>query len=149
MSDVREDILARLLEVVATIPNLRSVHRNNVDLAENQLPAGIVFDADEETTGGASTRQSNSPIKVEMTPEIVIAQQSGEAGSDLTTLRKELIKRVLLDTELNNLVAKGSPRGEAAIHYVGCQTDVGWMRSLHGALRAQFTFAYWLKPNEL
>ena len=49
MVDVREDILARLLEVVATIPNIRSAHRNNVDITEDQLPAALVLDGDEET----------------------------------------------------------------------------------------------------
>jgi hypothetical protein len=148
MSDVREDILARLFEVVATIPNMRSAYRNNVDIPEDQLPAVIVLDSDEESKE-AQNRPSNSPTMVEMTPEIIIAQQSDEVGSDLTTLRRELIKRVLTDNELNNLIAKSSPRGNGAIRYLGCQTDLGWMRSLHGALRAQFLFKYTLRPDDL
>ena len=28
-------------------------------------------------------------------------------------------------------------------------TDLGWMRSLHGALRAQFMFKYTLRPEQL
>jgi hypothetical protein len=148
MSDVREDILARLLEVVATIPNLRAAYRNNVDIPEDQLPAAIVLDGDEESNE-AQNRPSNSPTIVQMTPEIIIAQQADEVGSDLTTLRRELIKRVLADNELNNLIAKSSPRGNGAIRYLGCQTDLGWMRSLHGALRAQFMFKYTLRPDDL
>lgn len=148
MVDVREDILARLLVVVATIPNIRSAYRNNTEIAENQLPAVIVFDGDEETND-TQNRQSNSPIIVQMTPEIIIAEQSDVVGSDLTTLRRELIKLVLFDTELNALIAKSSPRGNGAIRYLGCQTDLGWMRSLHGALRAQFLFKYTLRPEEL
>ena len=145
MVDTREDILARLLVVVGTIPGLRSSHRNNVDITEEMLPAAIVFDGDETTVAGNDgSRPSNRPLLVEMTPEIVIAEQSDEVGSDLTTLRRELIKRVLLDTELN---AKTGSNGK--ISYVSCQTDVGWMRSLHGALRAQFMFKYTLKPDEL
>jgi len=146
--DVREDILARLLEVVATIPNIRSAHRNNIDITEDQLPAVLVLDGDEETNE-AQNRPSNSPVLVQMTPEIIIAQQADEVGSDLTTLRRELIRLVLFDTELNNLIAKSSPRGNGAIRYLGCQTDLGWMRSLHGALRAQFMFKYTLKPEDL
>ena len=103
MADVREDILARLLVVVATIPNIRSAQRNNLDITENQLPAAIVFDGDEDTNEAAIEPPSNKPIVVQMTPEIIIAQQADEVGSDLTTLRRELIKRVLPDTELNNL----------------------------------------------
>ena len=67
MVDVREDILARLLVVVATIPNIRSAHRNNVDITEDQLPAALVLDGDEETNE-AQNRPSNSPIMVQMTP---------------------------------------------------------------------------------
>lgn len=148
MVDVREDILARLLEVVAAIPNIRSAHRNNVDITEDQLPAALVLDGDEETNE-AQNRQSNSPIIVQMTPEIIIAEQSDGVGTDLTTLRRELIKLVLFDTELNELIAKSSPRGNGAIRYLGCQTDLGWMRSLHGALRAQFMFKYTLRPEQL
>jgi len=151
MADVREDILARLLEVVASIPNLRSAQRNNVDIPEDQLPAAIVFDGDEETADAtdASMRPSNRPTLVTMTPEIVIAQQADEVGSDITTLRRELIKRVLNDTELNETIVKTGRHGNGTIRYLGCQTDVGWMRSLHGALRAQFAIKYVLKPDEL
>jgi hypothetical protein len=151
MADVREDILARLLEVVATIPNIRSAQRNNVDIPEDLLPAAIVFDGDEETNDAidATMRPPNRPTLVEMTPEIVIAQQANEVGSDITTLRRELIKRVLTDTELNETIVRTGRHGNGAIRYLGCQTDVGWMRSLHGALRAQFLFKYTLKPDEL
>jgi len=151
MADVREDILARLLEVVASIPNLRSAQRNNVDIPEDQLPAAIVFDGDEDTAdeADASMRPPNRPTLVTMTPEIVIAQQADEVGSDITTLRRELIKRVLKDTELNEQIVKTGRHGNGTIRYLGCQTDVGWMRSLHGALRAQFAIKYVLKPDEL
>jgi hypothetical protein len=84
-----------------------------------------------------------------MTPEIVIVQQADEVGSDITTLRRELIKLVLTDTELNEQIVKTGRFGNGAIRYLGCQTDVGWMRSLHGALRAQFMFKYALKINDL
>jgi hypothetical protein len=151
MADVREDILTRLLEVVATIPNLRSAQRNNVDITEDQLPAAIVFDGDEETTDAAdlSMKPAHRPTVVQMIPEIVIAQQADEVGTDITTLRRELIKRVLTDTELNEQIVKTGRHGNGAIRYLGCQTDLGWARSLHGALRAQFMFKYTLKPEDL
>jgi hypothetical protein len=56
---------------------------------------------------------------------------------------------VLTDTALNETIVKTGRNGNGAIRYLGCQTDVGWMRSLHGALRAQFAFKYTLKPDEL
>ena len=101
MADVREDILARLLEIVAGIPNIRSAQRNNIDIPEDQLPAAIVFDGDEETDDAAdvSMRPANRPTIVRMHPEIIIAQQDDEVGSDLTTMRRDLIKLVMTDTD--------------------------------------------------
>ena len=146
MRDVREDILARLLVVVAGIPNIRTALRNDTEIPEDKLPAAIVFDGDEQTnvTDIASGRPGSRPYLPEMTPEIVIAQQADEVGSELTTLRRELIKRVLNDAELKGLVGTNG-----GVRYLGCQTDLGWGRSLQGALRAQFTFKYPLKIEEL
>jgi hypothetical protein len=149
--DVREAILARLLEVVASIPNIRSAQRNNVDIPEDQLPAVLVFDGDEETDDASdlSMRPSNRPTVVRMTPEIVIAQQADEVGSELTVLRRELIRRVLTDAELNEQIVKTGRFGNGAIRYLGCQTDLGWARSMQGALLAQFVFKYTLKIEDL
>src|SRR4029077_14569689 len=78
MIDLREDILARLLEVVATIPNIKSAarNRNNSDIPEDQLPAAIVFDGDEDTDDATdvSMRPPNRPTIVHMAPEILILQ---------------------------------------------------------------------------
>jgi hypothetical protein len=151
MADVREDILARLVEVVAAIPNIRLAHRNNIDITEDQLPAALVLDGDEETNDSTdlSMRPPNRPTVVHMTPEIILAEQSNEVGSDLTTLRRELIKRVLTDIKLNEQIVKTGRFGNGAIRYLGCQTDLGLGRSMLGALKAQFLFKYTLRPDDL
>lgn len=152
MVDTRELVLARLLEIVTAIPTMRSAFRNNVDITEDMLPAAIVLDGDEETNDAndATMRPPSRPTLVQMTPEIIIAEASvGQVGTGITALRRELIKRVLFDTALNEQIVKTGRYGNGAIRYLGCQTDVGWMRSLHGALRAQFMFKYTLKPDEL
>lgn len=147
MIDIHEDILARLHEVVATIPNIRSAYRNNLNIDETELPSVIVLDGAEETNGG--TDFSNRPTLVQFTPEIMIIEQSDSVGSALSVMRRELIKRVLTDTELNGMVMGTTPRGNASIRYVGCQIGTAWLRSLHGALQAQFLFRYALKPDDL
>lgn len=158
MVDVRENILARLLEVVAAIPNIRSAHRNNIDLPETQLPAVIVLDGDEESDGTSdvSMKQPHRPYNVQMTPGIVVQVQDDNVvlGSIVTAFRGELIKRVLSDIELNQIVRTSVPsdpkmRGNGAIRYLGCQTDVGWTRTGYAALTAQFMFKYSLKPEDL
>jgi hypothetical protein len=148
--DTREDILARLLVVVASIPNIRSSYRNNVDISENQMPAAIVLDGDEQAHE-ALNRQSNSPIMVEMTPGIVlqVTDDNVDLGSTITTFRRDLIRLVLFDTVLNDLIVKSSPRGNGAIRYLGCNTDVGWTRTGWAALTAQFMFKYTLRPEQL
>jgi hypothetical protein len=150
MVDVREDILARLLEVIATIPNIRSAHRNNTDIDETQLPAAIVLDGDEDTDDAKdlSMRPSNRPTVVQMTPEIMICHQDPNVGTELGVFRRELIKRVLNDTELIEL-AKTARLGNGAIRYLGCQFGTAWLRQLHGAVKAQFLFKYTLRPDDL
>jgi hypothetical protein len=153
MADVREDILARLLVVVAAIPNIRSAHRNNIDITEDQLPAVIVLDGDEESDGAndVSMKQPNRPYNVQMTPGIVVQVQDDNValGSTITTFRRELIKRVLTDIQLNEQIVKTGKFGNGAIRYLGCQTDVGWTRTGYAALTAQFMFKYALKADDL
>ena len=143
--DVRELILTRLVEVVATVPNLRTVQRNNIDWTEDQLPLGLVLDGDEDVVvGNDTTRPSNRPLLAEMTPEIQIGEQSDSIGSDLTTFRAELIKRVLFDATLNELTGSNGK-----INYLGCVTAFEWLEKQYGTLQMRFSFKYPLKPDEL
>lgn len=145
MVDTREAILVRLVEVVATVPNLRTVHRNNVDITDDQMPAALVLDGDEDVVAGNdSSRPSNRPLLVEMTPEIQIVEQSSVIGSDLTTFRRELMKLVLFDVTLNELTGSNGK-----IDYDGCETALGWQQKQYGVLQIRFTFKYTLKPDEL
>jgi hypothetical protein len=153
MADIRELILVRLLAIVATIPNMRSAQRNNVDITEDQLPAVIVLDGDEESDGAndVSMKPPHRPYNVQMTPGIVVQVQDDNAvlGSMITTFRSELIKRVLADPMLNEEIVKTGRFGNGAMRYLGCQTDVGWTRTGYAALTAQFMFKYVLNPDEL
>ena len=144
--DIREDILARLLEVVAGIPNIRSAQRNNVDVTDEMLPAVTVFDGDEETTGAddRSARLSTRPYVTRMQPEIIVQEKHEVTGSEMGAMRRELIRRVLTDTALNALAGSNG-----AIRYMGCQTDFGWLRSQYNAMNVQFMIQYALKIEEL
>jgi hypothetical protein len=147
MADIREDILARLVAVVATVPNLRTVQRNNTDIpSDDQLPAAMILDGDEDVVSGndRSSRLPGGSLVVEMTPEIQIIEQSGSIGSDLTAFRTELIKLILFDTALNQQTGSNGK-----ISYLGCVTSFGWLEKQYGALQLQFKFKYPLIPNEL
>jgi hypothetical protein len=78
-----------------------------------------------------------------MMPEIIVSEQHG-AESELSAMRREIIKRVLNDAALITLVG-----GNGAIRYLGCQTDFGWIRSNLNAMNVQFMFQYSLKIEEL
>jgi hypothetical protein len=151
MVDVREDILARLLAVVATIPNIRSAHRNKAISDDTELPTVIVYDGDEEASRAPDlgSKPPNAPTVMHMTPEIVIAQEADEIGSDLTTFRRELIKLVLYDVTLNEQIVKTGKYGNGIIRYLGCETNISSARSPYGALLARFMFGYSLKPDDL
>jgi hypothetical protein len=152
VADTREDVLARLLEIAASIPNIKSAQRNNVDITAEQLPAAIVFDGSEETddANDKGMRPAHRPTVVRMTPAILIAEKSsGQVGTDLDTLRREIVKLVLTDTELNEQIVKTGRHGNGAIRYLGCETDLGWMASLHGAMQVNFLFKYAMKPEDL
>jgi len=151
MIDTREDILARLVVLAGGLPNINLADRNNSDISEDQLPASIVFDGDEETDDAtdASMRLPSRPITVRMSPIVEIAAMSTLAGSDLSVLRRELIKAVLFDTEFNENIVRTGRNGNGAIRYLGCQTDPTWMRTLYGQMRVQFMFRYVLNPADL
>jgi hypothetical protein len=146
LADVREAILARLMEVVATVPNIRNVFRNNTDITDDQMPAALVRDGDEDVVSGneRSSRMPGGPLVVEMAPDIQIVEQSDAIGSDLTTFRAELIKLVLFDTTLNEYTGSNGK-----ISYLGCVTSFGWMEKQYGALQLRFQFKYPLIPNDL
>lgn len=153
MPDVREQILVRLLAVVTGLPGMRATYRNNLDVAEDETPAVILLDGNEESQDASnpdlSARAATIPRSVQMTPEIVIVEASaGQVGPELSEIRRELIKRVLADEQLNEIV-NTYRRGNGAIRYLGCTTGFGWLRDMHGALLLQFLFKYFLKPDDL
>jgi len=154
MIDTREDILARLLTLAATVPNIQFTDRNNADVVDTELPALIIFDGDEETDDATlPMRIPSSVTLVRMHPIIELVAMSAIAGSDLSALRRGLLKLVLYDTQLNdNIVKTGMNTGRpanGAIRYLGCQTDPTWMRNKKGQMRVQFLFKYKLNPADL
>ena len=124
MADVREDILARLLAVLATIPTIKTAQRNNIDIPDELLPWAALFDGDEETddANDLSMHPSNRPTMVRMHPEIIVVAESDDVGSELSS---------------------------GAIRYLGCITDLHYGGSLMGGMRAQFMIKYVLKPDDL
>lgn len=149
--DKRELILDRLktllaLPVAGGGPALKC-YRNRANMPENARPAVVVMDADESADEAAFNkgRPANGPNLVGMTPEIAIYEtgQREEIGTKLNALRLRVIKAILNDADLAELVADGD------IRYEGMATDLAEGRRMEGVASLQFTFTYALKPSKL
>jgi hypothetical protein len=146
--DKREAILARLLEVAARLPGVKTAVRNQDEVSERARPAIAIFDADETADERAEERghSGRAPNIVEMSPEtlILLGGSPDNVGTALNDMRAKLIKAVLADAQL---AALSGPNGR--VRYVGCSTHLGHGRSMEGAMSVQFAFTYVLRPDQL
>lgn len=147
MTDRREMVLARLLEIARGIEGIAAAFRNKDEISEKQRPAIVILDADEtaEDTDPTS-RPSRSPRRVAMTPEIYIllGAKPEELGTTINTLRARLVKTILADAQLAGIVGSNGD-----IRYEGCATALARGRSMEGEMGVSFSFAYVLRPEEL
>ncbi len=148
MPDTREEILARLVEVVTSVPGAVQVLRNQLGLSETARPAIIILDADEaaEEEDLPGSRSADAPQRIAMTPElfVLVSHRAAGLGAELNTLRRRILRRVLTDGPLAALVG---PNG--SIRYAGCGTALALGRSMEGEMSLSFTFRYVLKPSKL
>lgn len=146
MVDRREQIMARLHEVVNGVDSLKTVFRNVIITDERQLPAASILEGDEEVSNGGVVhgRSSNRPYVVTATPLVLLRVQSNEAGEDFNYFRAAIIKAVLEDATLDELSLNN--RG---VRYVGMNTTEHAARQMVGAGTLQFSITYNLNPSEL
>lgn len=149
MPDVREQILAHLLTIAEGVPSAKMVARNRGSISEGARPAIIILDADEaveEEELSGRTRPANSPQMVVMTPEIfvMVSKRAADIGAELNTMRRQIVRRILTDAALRNLLG---PNGE--VRYAGCGTALATGRSMEGEMALSFAFRYILRPNDL
>ena len=148
MTDKRELILLRLIEVAEAVPGVATVVRNRDEISERSRPAIAVFDGD-ETADERADQQGHggrAPNIIEMTPELMILLGATPAtvGSMLNGLRAQLVKAVLIDAQLNSLVGTNG-----RVRYAGCSTQLGHGRSMEGFMAVNFAFSYVLRPEQL
>jgi len=151
MSDKRELILARLFIVLGTIPGVDACVRNRGDLPVNKRPAITLLDGDESAKESTFDRgrMGASPNIVVMSPEIYVVladnKQSPQLiGPALNAFRAAIIKAVLTDAELQNLVG-----GNGEIRYEAAVTDLARGRTIDGEIGIHISFKYVINPNEL
>jgi hypothetical protein len=147
MTDRREMIVARLLEIAKSVEGIITAFRNKDEISEKQRPAIVILDADEAADDADPTsRPASSPRRIAMTPEIYIllGAKPEDLGTAINVLRARLVKAVLTDTSL--LAILGS-NGEA--RYEGCATALARGRTMEGEMGVSFSFTYVLRPEEL
>lgn len=146
MADRREPILARILVVLNTAVGL--AERNNQTISETRRPIALLFDADEEAEELPSGRPANSPLRVEMTPEIYVLMgaKTADIGTVINAMRASVIKAILTDADLASLVGVGKG---GSISYDGCTTTLAQGRQRDANMAIGFTFRYSLVPADL
>jgi hypothetical protein len=160
--DAREQILTRLVDIASDVPDIVSVRRNRVNISETSRPAIIVLDADEaveEEPGARSVslpmlrtsrpvegRPAFAPQFVTMAPEIyvLISSAAAEIGAQLNMFRRRLIRRVLFDALLTEIVGSSG-----SIRYAGCATALAVGRSMEGEMAVSFSIRYVLNHTDL
>lgn len=115
MSDVREQIIVRCLEIADSIEQVNFVDRNvqTFDDDPAQFPAIVILDGDEQAIDDEPQRRPPTvPRRFEMSPlfHIAVSAKRDEIGSDLNTLRRRVIRAVLTDATLATLYDRNGVR---------------------------------------
>ncbi|MHB2169964.1 hypothetical protein [Alsobacter sp. R-9] len=148
MADIREDILERLVEIGEGMALVTTVTRNARNISDIDAPALVILDGDEaliETDIGVG-RPPSGMTRIAMTPEMIIKLDGlpEAVGPALNAARAELVKAVLTDVTLAELVTNGG-----WIRYLGCQTQLAYGRQMVGEMAVAFSFTYPLKASTL
>lgn len=153
----REQILARLEELLGTVPGIVSSVRNRGDVVDGQLPALILLDGREETISAIRGRDGKmTSALIKLIPEIVLIAHPRDTVSNLelneqpAPIGPELSEwrdRVLLALT-NDVVLLGLLTSLGQIAYLGLDTDMRWGSSLSGAVQFHLEFTYvWVPPT--
>lgn len=153
MSDVREEILARLLEVVSAVDGITYGQRNDLNLSEQSLPAVILIDGSEDVDVNVLDKNipglAKMPVHMEPQINVVLQDKVANVGSLLNYFRAKVIKAVLNDATLIASTGPGGSRSVGNIRYLGCAPAVQEGRMLQGQMIFKFRFTYVLDPSVL
>lgn len=104
----REDILARLVEILNGVTDIKNVARNLDEFPETVRPMAILLDGDEEAAPELEHiwKKGRAVIIVNMLPLIVVSMggRPEDVGPDINELMARIITAVMLDQELNDIV---------------------------------------------
>ncbi len=149
--DIREQILARVFALIQSVPGVETVSRNRDQLPNEARPALVMWDADEDVRTDSENRGrlGRSTVRVTLKPEIYIViggrkPKNELIGEDINAIRVAVLKAILLDTKLQELVG---PNGQ--VFYLGVFSDLAVGRGGHGVMGLLFDITYSLNPLHL
>ena len=155
MPDKREDILARYLAIAVNVKladtTIKTAIRNRGWKSNEQRPAIILLDADEESTGSQGTNGRGGmmmrPAIVTMRPELYVLLderrlENDTVGQDLNNYRVELSRAIATDQQMVALLGSNGK-----VVYNGCVTDLKSGSALTGQMRLDFAFTYLFVPT--
>ncbi len=150
MSDTREAIMSRLVDVIAETIGSANVSRNVlVDDDADSTPRRVaVLEGDEIL---ASQQESNNiPAAAgrlfHMVPQVLLSNfDTAEAvGAGLSEARAAIIKAIAADSTLNGLTHKNTGG-----RYIEMESDLAFARDMLGRMSLKFQFTYLLVPAQL
>lgn len=148
MIDRRENILAKILEILKTIEGMESIERNRDQLPADMRPAILLLDGHEEARRDADGRGrvGAAPNRVIMKPEIYIALDTRKpknlnVGPRLNAFRALVIGKLMTNSELEGMCEN--------MFYAGSISDLAKDGGMDGVMGISIEFTYLLKPAEL
>lgn len=143
----REDILARMLEIIAGIDGVETSARNLDRIVDLRTPYAALFDGDEDVFENIRATGA-APNVVNMTPTIIVSL--GDVPENIGTVTNSWLAKVqravLLDSDLQDLCGKVPNSGA---RYVGCLTSLQEGRTAEVNLSVLFSIAYAFQPSTL
>lgn len=150
MIDRREQILARLREIIGTIPGTLKAVRNGDELSGRARPAIFLHDAVEERvdTGEGGPRSSQAQL-MRMHPQItfLMGEPTEAIGPAMSAFRGLVLAAVLNDATLISITGHGERKAAMWFESSAVTTEAGETRE--GRMDMVFTFDYPLKISEL
>ncbi len=155
MNDVREQILARIRQIIDGLPGVQMAARNRTELPAQLRPAVILHDGDElarESESPAPPPRGSQLDFFRLQPRVMIlaGAPNESVGPTLSTLRAALIPAILNDAQLLQLVGgPGGIRGGEQMRYMGASVDVVSGKTTEAQMELTFQLDYVFRVSDL
>lgn len=142
----REEIMARLFEILNTVQDIKSVERNLDEFPEDVRPMAILLDGDEEVAPEFQRPwvKGKSWTIVDMVPIIVISMggKPEEIGTDINELMARVITAVMTDADLPDILTTNGN-----VVYVATDSRLNHSLAMDCDLQIRFRIRYPLLPS--